>query len=209
MSGRVALSIALGLVGALALVGVYLGFVAWAQGPDHALELLWDDRVFVGLISSGFGTQIGLFTYVRLQRRALDRQSLALTGTGTAASSVSMVACCAHHLADVVPVVGLTGLALFLVEFRTPVMLVGLATNALGVAVMLRGLRRIQVATKGSTDAAMSEALADHRRVVVSAGGPHRHDVPVLRVVAPAVGHIGQHRERHEHMRRHDGRTVR
>lgn len=144
MSSRAALSTALGVVGALALVGVYLGIVAWAQGPDHALELLWDDRVFVGLISAGFGTQIGLFTYVRLLQRALDRRSVALTGAGTGASSISMVACCAHHLADVVPVVGLSGLAVFLVEFRSPLMLVGLATNALGIAVMLRALRRIQ-----------------------------------------------------------------
>ena len=141
---RVALSMALGVVGALALVGVYLGIVTWAQGPDHALELLWDDRVFVGLISAGFGTQIGLFTYVRLLQRALDRRSVAIAGTGTGTSSISMVACCAHHLADAVPVVGLSGLAVFLVEFRTPLMLVGLATNALGIAVMLRGLRRIQ-----------------------------------------------------------------
>ncbi|HEY6203894.1 MAG TPA: hypothetical protein VI056_12745 [Candidatus Limnocylindria bacterium] len=143
MSSRVALSIALGVVGALALVGVYLGIVAWAQGPDHALELIWDDRVFVGLISSGFGTQIGLFTYVRLMQRALARESIALTGAGTATSSISMVACCAHHLAEVLPIVGLSGLAVFLVDFRTPLMLVGLATNALGIAVMLRELRRI------------------------------------------------------------------
>lgn len=144
MSNRVALSIALGVFGALALVGLYLGIVTWAQGPDHALELLWDDRVFVGLISAGFGIQIGLFTYMRLMQRALARESVAFTGAGTATSSITMVACCAHHFADVVPVVGLSGLAVFLVEFRTPLMLVGLATNALGIAVMLRELRRIE-----------------------------------------------------------------
>lgn len=54
-----------------------------------------------------------------------------------------MVACCAHHVADVLPIVGLSGLAVFLVEFRTPLMLFGLATNALGIVVMLRELRRI------------------------------------------------------------------
>lgn len=144
MSTRVALSIALGVVGALALVGLYLGIVTWAQGPDHALQLLWDDRLFVGLISAGFGTQVGLFSYVRLLQRALAHNSMALTGAGTATSSISMVACCAHHLADVLPIVGLSGLAVFLVEFRTPLMLVGLATNALGIAVMLGELRRIE-----------------------------------------------------------------
>ncbi len=143
MTRRVALSIALGVAGAATLVALYLGVVTWAQGAEHALELLWGDRLFVGLIGAGFGTQVGLFTYVRLLRRALAREAVALTGAGTAASSVSMVACCAHHLADLLPIVGLSGLAVFLVDARIPLMLVGLATNAVGVAVMIRELRRM------------------------------------------------------------------
>jgi hypothetical protein len=143
MTRRIALSIAAGFAGALALVGFYLAIVTWAQGPQHALELLWSDRLFVGLISAGFGTQVGLFVYLRLLQRAMARESVALAGAGTATSSVSMIACCAHHLADVLPIVGLSGLALFLVEFRTPLMLLGIATNLVGIAIMLRQLRRI------------------------------------------------------------------
>ena len=143
MTRRAALSVALGALGAAALIGLYLGLVTWAQGPEHALELLWGDRVFVGLISVGFGTQVGLFTYLRQLQRAMARESVALAGAGTATSSVSMIACCAHHLADVLPIVGLSGLALFLVEFRTPLMLLGIATNLVGIAIMLRQLRRI------------------------------------------------------------------
>lgn len=142
LTRRVVLSIACGTLAALGLVGLYLGIVTWAQGVDHAFELLSDDRIFVGLISAGFGTQIGLFTYVRLLQRALARESVALTGAGTTASSISMVACCAHHLADVLPIVGVSGLAVFLVEVRTPLMVLGLATNAVGIAFMLRELQR-------------------------------------------------------------------
>ncbi len=144
MTRRVALSVGLGLVGALALVGLYLGIVTWAQGADHALELLWSDRLFVGLISAGFGTQVGLFTDLQLLQRAMARESVALAGAGTATSSISMVACCAHHLVDVLPIVGLSGLAVFLVEFRTPLMLLGIATNLAGIAVLLRQLMRIR-----------------------------------------------------------------
>lgn len=144
MIRRIALSIALGLAGALALVGLYLGIVTSAQGADHALELLWSDRLFVGLISAGFGTQVGLFVDLQLLQRAMARESVALAGAGTATSSISMVACCAHHLADVLPIVGLSGLAVFLVEFRTPLMLLGIATNLAGIAVMLRQLMRIR-----------------------------------------------------------------
>ena len=144
MTRRVALSIGLGLLGALALVGLYLGIVTWAQGADHALELLWSDRLFVGLISVGFGTQVGLFTDLQLLQRAMARESVALAGAGTATSSISMVACCAHHLADVLPILGLSGLAVFLVQFRTPLMLLGISTNIAGIAVMLRQLMRIR-----------------------------------------------------------------
>lgn len=134
----------LGALGALALAGLYLGIVTWAQGSEHAIELLWDDRLFVGAIALGFGTQVGLFSYVRMLQRAVARSSVALAGAGTATSSVSMVACCAHHLADVLPVVGLSGAAVLLVELRTPLMLIGIATNLVGIAVMLRELRRMR-----------------------------------------------------------------
>ncbi len=144
MTRRLAFSIGLGVLGAIALVGLYLGIVTWAQGADHALELLWSDRLFVGLISAGFGTQVGLFTYLKLLQRAMARESVALAGAGTATSSISMVACCAHHVADLLPILGLSGLAVFLVEFRTPLMLLGLVTNLIGIAVMVRQLLRIR-----------------------------------------------------------------
>ena len=157
MTRRAALSIALGALSAAALIALYLGLVTWAQGREHALELLWGDRVFAGLISAGFATQVGLFMYLRLLQRAMARESVGLAGAGTATSSVSMVACCAHHLADVLPIVGLSGLAVFLVEFRTPLMLLGVATNVVGIVVMLRQVRRIW---SGHRLVARSDALA-------------------------------------------------
>ncbi len=141
---RAVVAVVLGALGSLALVGLYLGIVTWAQGSQHALELLWSDRYFVGAISLGFGTQVGLFAYVRMLQHAIGRASSALAGAGTATSSVSMVACCAHHLTDVLPIVGFSGLAVFLVDFRTPLLLLGIATNLIGIAVMVRELRRMR-----------------------------------------------------------------
>lgn len=159
MTRRVALSIALGVLGATALLGVYLGIVIWIEGPDHALLLLWSDRLFAGVISAGFGTQIGLFTYLRLLQRKRARGSVALAGAATATSSVSMVACCAHHLADLLPIVGLSGLAMLLVEFRTPLMLLGIATNLAGIGVMLRQLVRVRGGSPVSCHAAPAADL--------------------------------------------------
>ena len=51
-----------------------------------------------------------------------------------------MVACCAHHLADLLPLVGATGAAAFLTDYRDLFMSSGIAVNAVGIAVAARAL---------------------------------------------------------------------
>ncbi|MBI2912698.1 MAG: hypothetical protein HYY03_02120 [Chloroflexi bacterium] len=128
-----------GALAALLLVALYLGLVTWAQGLGHARELLWDDRYFVAAIATGFGLQVGLFTYLRvvLPRRAAA-SAAGLTAAGTGTSTAAMVACCAHHVTDALPVLGLSGAAVFLTDYRNWLMAAALAMNGLGVAFMLR-----------------------------------------------------------------------
>ena len=61
----------------------------------------------------------------------------ALTGASGGMSTVAMVACCAHHVTDVLPILGLTAAATFLAQYRIAFMLVGLSTTLLGILVML------------------------------------------------------------------------
>jgi hypothetical protein len=131
--------VAAGVLATLFLIGVYLGLVTWAQGIEHARELLWGDRYFVGAIATGFGLQVGLFVHVRriVARRAAG-SAAGITAAGTGTSTAAMVACCAHHVADALPLIGLSGAAIFLNDYRIPLMATGLAVNALGVAFMLR-----------------------------------------------------------------------
>jgi len=128
-----------GLVAGLTLVALYLALVTWAQGLSHARELLWDDRYFVAAIAAGFGLQVALFIYVRrlLSLRARGGAAAA-TASGTGTSTAAMVACCAHHVSDALPVLGLSGAAIFLNDYRIPLMATGLAINGLGIAFMLR-----------------------------------------------------------------------
>jgi uncharacterized membrane protein YidH (DUF202 family) len=53
-----------------------------------------------------------------------------------------MVACCAHHVSDLLPILGLTAAATFLAEYRTAFMLIGLGTTLAGIAVMITILHR-------------------------------------------------------------------
>ncbi len=130
----------LGLAAAGFLVLLYLGIVTWGQGWTHAVELLGQDRALVSAIAGGFGVQMGLYSYLRLVVHHGVRLAAptAATGAGTGTSSVAMVACCLHHVTDVLPVLGLSGAAIFLNQYRVPFMVVGLVVNAVGVAIMVR-----------------------------------------------------------------------
>jgi hypothetical protein len=112
-----------------------LGVITLAQDWSHALQQLADDRWFVAAIASGFGTQIGLFAYLRgLHVHAAAGGVAASTGTSTAA----MLACCAHHLTDVLPILGLSSAAIFLDLYKTPLLWLGIGMNLVGIVYMLR-----------------------------------------------------------------------
>ncbi len=78
--------IVFGLLAAGGLLAFYLGLITLAQGWGHAVEQLIEDRWFVGAIAAGFGTQVGLFAYLRSQHgRVMAGGVAASTGTSTAA----------------------------------------------------------------------------------------------------------------------------
>ena len=128
-----------GLGGAAFLLAVYLSLVSLAESPQHAVDLLWADRWIVGPIILGFGVQSAL--YMTLKKRlfmpcASTGPTGVMTGMSGATSTAAMVACCAHHVTDVLPVLGLTAATAFLAEYRLAFMRVGLGTTLLGIAVM-------------------------------------------------------------------------
>ncbi|HEU5101180.1 MAG TPA: hypothetical protein VFU22_19285 [Roseiflexaceae bacterium] len=126
--------LAAGAIAIVGLLGFYLGMITVAQGWDHAIQQLVDDRWFVGTIALGFGMQVGLYTHLRgLHSRTGVGGVAASTGTSAAA----MLACCAHHLADVLPIVGVAGAAVFLNTYKTPLLWMSIAMNVTGVAYLL------------------------------------------------------------------------
>ena len=134
-------SLAAGVVGAAALLGLYLGIISIAQGIDHALEQLATDALFVGLITAGFGTQIALFAELRVVDRR-HRAAAAVTAAGTGMSAAAMLACCAHHLVDLLPLLGLSAAAVFLNAYKTPLMFAGIGMSVIGIIIIARQLQR-------------------------------------------------------------------
>jgi hypothetical protein len=140
ISQRILWPLGAGLLGAIILAGLYFGLVSWAESPQHALELFWEERLIVIPIILGFGVQMALYTI--LKKRLFvpvetTGSSGAITGASGTTSALAMVACCAHHVTDVLPILGLTAAATFLAEYQTAFMLVGLGTTYIGIAVMI------------------------------------------------------------------------
>ncbi|HUE99094.1 MAG TPA: hypothetical protein VMN99_07550, partial [Anaerolineales bacterium] len=91
------------------------------------------------------GVQAALYTVLRF-RLFIHVTSTAHTGSMMGASggtsATAMVACCIHHVTDVLPILGLSAAASFLTRYQRPFMLVGLAMNLIGIGVMLFVLYR-------------------------------------------------------------------
>jgi hypothetical protein len=113
-----------------------------SRSVDHLTDQVGADWYLLVPIVAGFGVQVGLLVELR-RRQRLHREVVAAGAAGAGASTVGMVACCAHHLADLLPLVGATAAATFLYDYRLPFMLVGVGLNAIAITVAIRRLRKI------------------------------------------------------------------
>ena len=130
-----------GLISAAALLLAYSLIIALSSRSfAHLLDQWRIDALFIALVAAGFGTQMGLYQHVRRVIRG-DGRATAMAAGGTATSTTAMVACCLHHLSDVVPFLGLSGAATFLIQYKMPVILLSLAANGIGILLMLGTLR--------------------------------------------------------------------
>ena len=136
-------SVRAGEIGALAMAVFYVAVVAGASGSwAHLRDQARTDWAYLLFIIAGFAVQVALLTELR-RRHRLNRATASASGAGAGASTIGMVACCAHHLADLLPVLGATGAATFLTDQQTPVMVVGITITAAGVTIAARRLRKL------------------------------------------------------------------
>jgi hypothetical protein len=142
---RILIPLGTGMLGAFLLTAVYFGIVTWAESFDHAFEFFWQDRWIVIPIILGFGVQVALYSILKLRLfLPVDKKGVggASVGASGSTSTIAMVACCAHHVTDVLPILGLTAAATFLAKYRLLFMGVGLGTTLLGIGYMVAILLR-------------------------------------------------------------------
>ncbi len=131
--------------GALAGAGMALFYVIVVVGASGSWEHLADqarqDWYYLLAILAGFSVQVALLAELR-HRQRLQHDVAVAGGAGAGASTVGMVACCAHHLADLLPFIGATGAAAFLTDYRIAFMVIGIGVNAVGIAIAAHRLER-------------------------------------------------------------------
>jgi hypothetical protein len=133
------------ILGSALIASFYVGILTWAQGWDYASSQFVRDRWYVIPIIVGFGVQAALYTILRF-RLFIPIISTghvgSMMGASGGTSATAMIACCIHHVTDVLPILGLSAAASFLTRYQRPFMLVGLAMNLIGIGAMLFVLYR-------------------------------------------------------------------
>lgn len=134
--------------GFLAMAGM-AGFYALVVGglfgsTAHLADQVGKDWYLLLPIVAGFGAQVGLIVELRA-RHAVMGAAMGTGAAGTGSSTMGMVACCAHHVADLLPFLGATAAASFLYDVRIAFMAVGLGINAVAISIAARRLLRSPV----------------------------------------------------------------
>ena len=133
------------ILGSTLIASIYFGILTWAQGWDYALNQFALYRWYVVPIWIAFGIQAGLYAILRFRLffpNVSTGRTGAFMGTSGGTSVTAMVACCLHHVTDVLPILGVSAAATFLTRYQRPFMLVGLGTEIIGIIVMLVVLYR-------------------------------------------------------------------
>lgn len=128
----VARPLAVGVLAFALMLAIYFGVVGLVSGLDFTLEQFAKFRFFILALALGFAVQAGLYVHLRqlAGRHGASGKVVAVSGT---TSSAAMVSCCAHYLANVLPMLGVAGALTVIAEYQVELFWVGLAFNAAGI----------------------------------------------------------------------------
>ncbi|MEK7598289.1 MAG: hypothetical protein AAB487_00970 [Patescibacteria group bacterium] len=119
-----------GLLAVFLMLLFYFSLISLISGWGFAQSQFREFWYFVIALSVGFGIQIGLYTYLKNSIHKVSGKVVAVSG-GT--STFAMVSCCAHYLANVLPVLGVTGVLTVIGQYQTQLFWVGIVSNLLGI----------------------------------------------------------------------------
>ena len=136
-------SVLYGLVASAILFGIYLGTLSFVSGWQYTQNQFVTYWYFVVSLTLGFGIQIGLYQYIKSlvhHGKSMGK----IVGVSGTTSTTAMISCCAHYLANLVPILGATGLVAFVTQYQTKIFWVGLLFNFGGIFYISRRIIRFK-----------------------------------------------------------------
>ena len=121
-----------GTLASTILLGVYFAVLTLVSGWSFAQNQFATYWYFIVSLTLGFGIQIALYQYIKsLVHEGLGMGKI-VSVSGTT-STAAMISCCTHYLVNIVPILGITGLATFVSQYQVKIFWVGLAFNIFGI----------------------------------------------------------------------------
>ena len=139
MESKYIKSIVIGAVGMILLAGIYWLILFLVSGDlNHPWAQFMLFKYWMSALILGFGIQVGLYWFVRSGLHLYGSVTKTAVAAGATTSTVSMAACCAHHIFDILPLLGFSAFALFLSEYQTHFFALGVISNTVGIIIMIR-----------------------------------------------------------------------
>ncbi len=130
-----------GILAAFALLGLYAAtMTALTRSLVITLQQFASLWYLMVPLAVGFGVQVGL--YAKLKQRIQQKTHTALAAGG-ASAGVGMLACCAHHATDVLPIVGLSGASTLVARYQIPLLSASLFINIIGISLLSKHLKNV------------------------------------------------------------------
>lgn len=119
-----------------------ISIAALAEGSiEKGYQIFLSNGIFVYLIPAAVAVQMGLFRYHRNITTGNVAGSEKMGMAGSATSSLTMVACCLHHVSDILPSIGFVlAASSFLIEYKDTIIVIGLLANAAGSVYIARAI---------------------------------------------------------------------
>ena len=139
-------SILKGLLGASLLLVFYFVIVTLISGWQFTQDQFSRFWYFILALAFGFGIQVGLYSYLKNSIRSQNPSATVLAASGTI-STAAMISCCTHYLANILPILGITGFITIITQYQIQLFWVGLAANLGGILYMASKITRFTQAS--------------------------------------------------------------
>lgn len=137
-----------------------ISIASLAEGSlKSGYEVFVSNGAFTYLIPLAVGVQMGLFRHHRnitAEKALCGSEKVGVAGSAT--SSVTMMACCLHHVSDLLPTVGfIVATSSFLTQYKDTIIILGLFANAAGSAYIARAIIKDGIHTEAEKTCCVRE----------------------------------------------------